>query len=248
MIKNTFILLAKIGTKKEQTLWSQGITDWDKFLKTKYIKGWPKKQYYDHRIIQAQQELSKGNSEYFSNKMPSKEKWRLYDHFKDEAGYLDLEIDSYGRIIVIGLSNYYNTNFLVRGVNLDKENLQKELDKYKIIVTFNGSAFDLPRIKNQLGVEVKVPHIDLKPLCINLGLKGGLKEIEKQLNLRRPEHLNGNPVELWKAFQASTDREYLELLLDYNREDCENLKGVMEYVYREMKGIVEKLYKPIRLH
>ncbi len=79
-----------------------------------------------------------------------------------------------------------------------------------------------------------MPHIDLKPLCVNLELKGGLKEVEKVLNLKRPPHLYGNPVELWKTFHASGDREYLDLLLEYNREDCENLKGVMDYVYEEM--------------
>ena len=42
-------------------------------------------------------------------------------------------------------------------------------------------------------------------------------------------------MELWKAFHASGDREYLELLLEYNREDVENLKAVMGKVYGKMK-------------
>ena len=116
--------------------------------------------------------------------------------------------------------------------------IEKELTKFKLLITFNGSSFDLPKLKRELGVNVIIPHIDLKPLCVNLGLVGGLKKVEKELNLRRPAHLNGNPVSLWKAFHASGDREYLELLIEYNREDIENLKGVMETVYRKLPTLL----------
>ena len=158
--------------------------------------------------------------------------WRLYNEFKDDCCFLDIEINSLGKVVVVGISNYYNTNFFVKGVNLHL--IQQELSKYKIVITFNGGAFDLPKLKKQLNITFNMPHIDLKPLCVNLGLKGGLKEVEKILHLKRPQHLYGNPVDLWKAFHASGDREYLDLLLDYNREDIENLKGVMDYVYKEL--------------
>jgi len=121
----------------------------------------------------------------------------------------------------------------VGGFNLEQKTLEKELKKYKLLITFNGSAFDLPKLKKQFKLDIPVPHLDLKPLCLNLGLKGGLKEIEKQLNLKRPPHLYGNPVELWKAFHASGDKEYLNLLLDYNKEDIENLKAVADKVCKD---------------
>ena len=35
------------------------------------------------------------------------------------------------------------------------------------------------RTLKQLQIEINLPHIDLKPLCVNLGLMGGLKEVEK---------------------------------------------------------------------
>ena len=60
---------------------------------------------------------------------------------------------------------------------------------------------------------------------------------EKILGLKRPTHLYGNPVDAWKTFHASGDREYLELLLDYNREDVENLKRIMEVVYDKLNRI-----------
>lgn len=242
MIKHSFVFLEKISQAKEKSLWKQGIKDWPSFLKIENIKGIPplKKSYYDRKIQEAQQALGNGDSSYFVGKLAPKYMWRLYEHFKEECGFLDVEIDSYGKVVVVGISHYYSTNFFVQGANLEKNILEKELKKYKLLVTFNGAAFDLPRLRKQLGISLTIPHIDLKPLCVNLGMKGGLKDIEKQLNLKRPAHLYGNPVDLWKAFHASGDREYLELLLEYNREDVENLKAVMERVYLELKA---NLYK-----
>jgi hypothetical protein len=161
--------------------------------------------------------------------------WRLYPQFKEDCCFLDVETDSYGKITVVGISNYYTTATFVQGFNLERKLLEKELAKYKLLVTFNGGAFDLPKLKKKLLLELKMPHIDLKPLCVKLGLKGGLKEVEKMLNAKRPAHLYGNPVDLWKAFHASGDREYLELLIDYNKEDIENLKGIMNVVYKKMR-------------
>lgn len=243
MIQHSFTFLEKISVKREKLWRQQGIITWNDFLKAEKVKGMPdqKKSYFNRKIREAQGALSAGNSAYFIERLPTTATWRLYDSFKDECGFLDIEIDSYGKMVVVGISDYFHTNFFVRGVNLEKELLEQELQKYKLLVTFNGAAFDLPRLQKQFGISLTVPHIDLKPLCVKLGWKGGLKEVEKLLNLKRPAHLYGNPVDLWKAFQASGDREYLELLLDYNREDVENLKGVMEKVYQKMKAY---LYKP----
>ncbi len=237
--------MEKVSQKKEETIWKQGIKDWQDFLKAERIKGIPpeKKASYNRKLKQAQEALIQENSAYFIPHLPKKERWRLYTLFKDECGFLDLEIDSFGKVILVGISDYYSTNTFVKGVNLEKSFLEKELSKFKLLVTFNGASFDLPKLKKQLQVEINLPHIDLKPLCVNLGLSGGLKEIETALNLKRPPHLKGNPVELWKAFHASGDREYLELLLDYNKEDVENLKTIMEHVYSQLS---KKLYKQLK--
>lgn len=235
MIRKSFIFLEKVSSKKEKSIWKQGVKDWADFLKCKEIKGIAieKKSYYDRQIKEAQQALMEDNSAYFVGKFPNKEMWRIYDYFREETGFLDIEIDSYGKIILVGISDYYNSNFFVKGANLSKESLEKELLKFKLLITFNGSSFDLPKLKKQLDfdVKIKIPHLDLKPLCVSLGFVGGLKEVERKLNLKRPSHLYGNPVELWKAFHASGDREYLDLLIDYNREDIENLRMIAEKVY-----------------
>ncbi|MAF99338.1 MAG: hypothetical protein CMH61_01890 [Nanoarchaeota archaeon] len=239
MIRNSFVFLEKIRSRKEKSILKQ-VSGWNEFLRSD-VKGISsqRKQYYNRKIKEAQRALINEDASYFIDKLPGKEMWRLYDYFKEDCCFLDIEVDSYGNVILVGISNYYDTNFFVKGVNLSKESIGRQLEKYKITVTFNGSSFDLPKLK-KLGVTTHVTHIDLKPLCVNLGLKGGLKEIEKKLDLRRPSHLYGNPVDLWKSFHASGEKEWLQLLMDYNAEDCENLKLVMQHVYKEMCA---KIYK-----
>ena len=243
MIRDSFVLLEKISATKEQQLWAQGIKQWPDFLRAKKIKGISaaKKHYYDRQLWEAMKKLQEDDSSYFVGKLPGRETWRLYPHFRDECGFLDVVVDSQGNISVVGISNYYRSVSFVKGFNLEKNELEKEIQKYKIIVSFNGKTFDFPKLQKGLGVVITIPHIDLKPLCAQLGLVGGLKEVEKLLNLKRPDHLHGNPVELWKAFHASGDKEYLELLLEYNREDIENLKGVMDFVYKELTNRIQKL-------
>ena len=243
MIHHTFLFLEKIRKRKEQTIWAQHIKDWPTFLNTKTIRGIASKtkSYYDRQLKQAHLALKDDNSSYFSSKLPATELWRLYHYFKENAGYLDIEINSSGKVILVGIHDgNTNTNFFIRGANLELPLLEKELQKYKLLITFNCAAFDVPKLKKQLNLNLTIPHIDLKPLCIKLNLRGGLKEIEHTLNLKRPSHLYGNPVDLWKAFHASGDREYLQLLLDYNREDCENLQRIMDYCYTHLSTSLTK--------
>lgn len=236
MIRRSFVLLDRVSNRKEQSLWKSGIKTWDQFWKAARIPGIAPttKFYYDRRLQEAQQALQEGNSSYFVGKLPGKEMWRLYQHFRDECCFLDIETDMWGKVTVVGISNYYDSKAFVRHFNLDAKAIAREIQKYKVLITFNGSSFDLPKLRKQLGIIISVPHIDLKPLCVNLGLKGGLKEVERRLNLKRPEHLLLDPVACWENFQATNDGEQLQLLVDYNKEDIENLKGVMEWCYRAL--------------
>src|SRR3989338_8073352 len=149
MIQHSFIFLDKIGRRKEQQLWQQGIKDWSSFLHAHHISGISRraKAYYDRQIKEAWRALREDNPAYFLGRLPAKEAWRLWDYFKEQAGFLDVEIDSRGKVVVVGISDYYTTNFFVSGVNLERALLEKELSKYKVLVTFNGAAFDLPRLR-----------------------------------------------------------------------------------------------------
>ena len=239
MIRQSFIFLERVSTKTEKNIRKQA-KDWNNFLITDKIKGLsPKrKQYYNRKIEEAQRALYSFKSEYFTKILPRTETWRLYDFFKDETLYLDIEIaNRKGDIAVIGMYDGVNTKIMIKGFNLNLNILRKELNKYKLIVTFNGSVFDIPVIKRYFSdIIPKIPHIDLRFLCARLGLNGSLKEIEPKLGIKRPRFLKGNPIDLWKAFFASGDREYLDLLIQYNEEDIINLKPLIEYCYKNLKN------------
>lgn len=230
MLKNTFAFLEGIGPKTEKMLINAGILSWDDFLSASAIRGisQKRKSYYDIKLRNAKKAALEGNAEFFANLLPQREMWRLYPMFRDSCIFLDIEVDSKGKIILLTLFNRFETKTLVGGIHLDKATIESQLSNSNLLITYNGSAFDVPKLKQQLGVTITIPHLDLKPLCQRLGLKGGLKYIEHEIRIHRPPHLHGRPVDAWKSFLASGDREYLDLLVQYNQEDAVNLYQLIE--------------------
>ncbi|MBI3036955.1 ribonuclease H-like domain-containing protein [Candidatus Woesearchaeota archaeon] len=246
MIQSSFIFLEKITAARERKLWQQGILSWDDFLKTERIRGisTAAKKYYDRKIIEARKQLYLENSNYFASLMPQAEHWRLYEFFKEEAVYIDIETDGLSDnndVTLVGLFDGFDTKTMIRRVNLDWQRLRKELEKYRIVVTFNGSVFDLPFMERRYGkVLPKVPHVDLRFCCSRIGLTGGLKKIEKELNIHRGNSIveglyGGDAAQLYRMWRGSGDDYYLQLLVEYNEEDVINLKRIAEYAYAKLK-------------
>ncbi len=236
MIRNSFIFLDRFGQRKEASIWQQGIADWNDFLDAKRIKGISekKKSYFDRKLLEAKEQLYDENSEHFSQLLPTTEHYRLYDFFKDDALFLDIETASHhGYISVIGMYDGSETKTMIRNRNLDKELLLKELSKCKILVTFNGLSYDAPLLERFFGFRINLPHIDLRHVCSRIGLKGGLKQIEKQLEIKRRKEVDGlggqDACTLWQTFMATGNDYYLDLLIKYNEEDTINLKQLADY-------------------
>ncbi|MDB4303471.1 ribonuclease H-like domain-containing protein [Desulfosarcina sp.] len=241
MIRKSFIFLPGISKKTEENIWKQGITSWDSFIKSD-IKGISKKRkhLYNTQLLYARSNLYSFNSSYF-NTLPTTQTWRLYDFFRGDIVFLDIEatgVNKQNDITVVGLFDGIDTKTMIKGVNLDFKVLKKELEKYKLIITFNGSSFDLPFIKKRYDILPDIPHIDLRHLCAKVGLTGGLKEIEKKLGIKRNRIVDnmhgGDPLTLWKMYRGSGDAYYLEVLVEYNEEDVINLKKIMEYCYKKI--------------
>ncbi len=245
MITSSFIFIPGVSYAKEKSLWNSGVQNWKHFLEAEKVDGMGaiKKKVCDQLLQEASQKLIADDAGYFAQLFSSQDTWRLYNHFKDNTCYLDIETSGYyGDVTVVGLSNGIDTNIFVKGINLDKEVLKKVLSQYQLLVTFNGSSFDLPVIKRYLGdVIPKVPHVDLRHCCSKLGLTGGLKSIEKELGIKRADEVanmqGAQAVYLWQLWKSTGEKKYLDLLVQYNEEDILNLKPLAEYAY---KGLVEK--------
>ena len=155
-------------------------------------------------------------------------------------------IGRFDTITVIGLFDGIDTKTMIKGINLDFSCIARELKRYKIIVTYNGAAFDIPFIrKRHPGLLPDIPHFDLKPACDRIGLTGGLKEIEKKMGIKRNSIIEkmhgGDAATLWRMHRATGDEYYLRLLVEYNEEDVINLKTIAEHVVEKLK---EKSFEP----
>lgn len=182
-----------------------------------------------------------GDIRFFVQRLKSGELWRLFDHFKANTAYLDIETnggwDGFEEVTVIGLHDGLGTKTFVNGVNL--EDFETEVSAYDLLVTFNGSCFDLPCLRRAFpGISLPPAHIDLRFVLKRLGFSGGLKAIEKRMGLLREGGITGlnglDAVRLWAEYRQLGNASALERLISYNEADVVNLRPLMEIVYKRM--------------
>ncbi|MFI5388043.1 MAG: ribonuclease H-like domain-containing protein [Fimbriimonadales bacterium] len=238
-MRRTFIHVPHIGKTTEQSLWKQGCSDWDAYLtdEGRYKTGSADRGEVRAFLEQSRQALDASEHQFFARHLGTKESWRAYPEFRKSCVYLDIESD--GRsITAIGLFDGSDFKCLVKGESL--ENFRDEISRYSMIVTFCGGAFDLPMLERQFrGVTLDQIHIDLCPLLRRLGHRGGLKRIEKEFGIVRPEGLDGldgfDAVVLWRRYCSLGDESALNRLIAYNREDCVNLERLAEIAFSKME-------------
>jgi len=151
--------------------------------------------------------------------------------------YLDIEttgLYSYcHKITVVGLS--FGDSGLVDqwiGEDITADALLEALEPASTLYTYNGSRFDLPFLRDHLGVNLhdRFQHRDLMLDCWRRNLYGGLKAVERRLGIPRMlKDIDGlEAVRLWNRYEKQRDQEALRRLLDYNREDVLNLRALKE--------------------
>ncbi|MDA8086528.1 MAG: ribonuclease H-like domain-containing protein [Nitrospiraceae bacterium] len=254
MIKNTFSILEGVGSRLERRLWQRGILEWQDFIRAPEIAaiGPARKSAFDRKLMDAGSRLARGDSGYFARVLRQKEHWRLYEEFREGAVCLDIETNGWhpaagGYVTVAGLYDGFDYKAFVRGGNLSASALQKELSRYRYLITFFGSGFDMPFLRDTLGIHFEGAHFDLCFGARRVGMKGGLKKIEPLVGIHRDESVQGvdgyQAVRLWhEAMRGS--REAMELLITYNREDTVNLMAMAGVLYGRLKaqtGIEEYL-------
>jgi len=237
MLTNTFIHIQGIGAITEQRIWDSGIRDWDSIDGNTPITVSPRRRYLlQNGIEESKRHLANHNPAYFSNLLPANQSWRLFPEFRDSMVYLDIEttgLDRYfNRITTIALYDGKSISTYVRGQNLD--DFIEDIQKYKVIISYNGISFDIPFIENYLKIRLDHAHIDLRYILYSLGFKGGLKGCERQLGMDRGDlkDIDGFfAVLLWDEYQRTGDRKALETLLAYNIQDTINLEALMVLAY-----------------
>lgn len=159
-----------------------------------------------------------------------------------EKLYLDIETTGLSRkrheVTVVGAYDNEKVYQLVKGRNLCEENICELLERANCIVTYNGKRFDVPFLQKKYDIELNGRHKDLMYLGWKVGLKGGLKKIEREIGIGRESGVCGGSeaVRLWKKYQREECKESLRKLLMYNREDVVNLVDVEKAIEKRRKG------------
>lgn len=246
MLPSTFVILSGIGTATERRLWQDGLLTWNHFLSQSKIPGISahRKQWYDQELVRAQTEFDSGRLDYFTSRLASREHWRFFELCESRTLYLDIETTGTspqdGDVTVVGLHRRGETVCLVRGETLTAERLQTELDACTLLVTFFGTGFDVPYLRAKFPqLSFSMPHFDLCFAARRLGLRGGLKQIERDLGIERDAAVQGldgwDAVRLWMQWRAG-DAAAKDLLLAYNAADTANLAPLAKQVFHDISS------------
>lgn len=236
MLKNSFIHVQGIGTKKEEQLWHAGIHTWDDFIFPYPANISPANAELINTYLQNSKKNLPETPTYFTKLLPSSQHWRLFPHYRSSVVFLDIETTGLGGfndyITTISLYDGKSIKYFVHGENLD--DFVQEINRYNLLVTYNGKTFDIPFIEKFFGITISAAHIDLRYILNSLGYKGGLKGCEKQFGLDRGV-LSGVDgyfaVLLWREYKRTSNPKALETLLAYNIEDVVNLEMLMAHAY-----------------
>ena len=249
MLANSFCHFPGIGPSEEQNLWDAGVHHHKQVLEVDNLPIAISLEAFKSHCHVSQQALEQGNSQYFMQHLPSQESWRMFEDFKDKVAYLDIETNGRrndpDQVTTISIYTGKAFKTFVKDQNL--EEFPKIIQKFKLLVTFNGKSFDLPVLRMRFGLSFDHAHIDLMHILRSLGYKGGLKSIEKQLGIHRPEtphELNGrDAIKLWRNFRRTKNPKALETLLAYNMEDVLNLERLMIFTWNQKQKILPSLIK-----
>lgn len=238
MLRGTFVHLPGVGPQTERRFWASGIEDWDIALSSRAPCGVSPRRWDELRdlIEESFRRLERGHYRYFAERLAPGYHWRAWPEFSDAAAYLDIETTGAGpgaQVTLVGIYDGVRVHQFLAGENL--EDLPEFLERFAVLVTFNGAAFDLPFLRRRFrGLQLDQLHFDVRFALQRLGIHGGLKKIETQLGLARDSEIAGfngeDAVRLWWEYQAG-DEKSLDLLLRYNAADVVNLEYLANYAY-----------------
>lgn len=242
ILSRTFVHVPGVGLVTERALWENGITSWQKFLNSSsQIPAYLRSRTHVYRFIEKSDEALRNlNAAFFEKHLPRDQWWRLYPNFESKCVFLDIETTGlshyYDEITLVGIYDGKRVKTLLAGHNL--ANLSDLLRPYEIVVTFNGTLFDIPFLKTKFP-SLRLPpiHLDLRYLLKRLGLSGGLKQIEQTLGIRRSKETQSvdglMATVLWARYLRG-DIQALEQLVKYNAADITSLQSLIGYTCQRL--------------
>jgi len=236
-IENSFIPVEGVGETTEHRLWREGVTTWERFDPAVDVRGVgaTTADRIESFIAEALTRLDDGDAAYFDRTFPSDERWRLYENFRADTCFFDIETtgldERRNQVTTVSFHRDGETTTLVAGDDLTARRIREEFADASLLATFNGARFDVPFLETSFGLDVETPHLDLMYPAKRAGLSGGLKSIETELGIDRdrPDLSGRDAVRLWREYERG-DEDALDTLVSYNREDTENLRTLADVV------------------
>jgi uncharacterized protein len=244
VLRATFLHLPGVGPATETELWRRGIRDWADLGRagSSAVAGPGLLGRWTAELSASEQALASRDAAWFARRLPDREHWRLYPEFRPECAFLDIETTSLspyeGIVTVVTVHGAGATRTFIAGEDL--EELPAYLRRFGLLVTFNGTRFDVPFLEVALP-HIRVPpvHIDLRFLLYRLGIAGGLKRIEVTVGLGDRTGVEGidglAAVRLWQEHRRGSPGA-LDRLVRYNRADTANLEPLLDFAVERLTG------------
>ena len=247
MLHTCFRHLPGVGPGFENKLKERGICTWEEALNHPLPCNAARAEELRGFLRESQARLAAGDAAWFGARLTPAEQWRLWPHFRHSAACVDIETNGlygdYVQITTIALYDGARMRLYAQGggerlserLGREVHALQQFCDdilNYTLLVTWNGRCFDVPILRNELGIPLNHAHMDLRFVFRALGLRGGLKLVERRLGLDRGDvaGLDGwDAVRLWQRYEMYDDLRSLRTLLDYNAADVTGLEYLAEY-------------------
>lgn len=248
MIARALRHLPGIGPSRQETLREVGLDDWFAIAERRRPppgfgpRAWDTVRQAAESGIRA---LEREDLGFLVETLAPSDRWRILVGRFDRTVFFDIETaglepsDAVTLAVCLdagGLHCFFN------GENLD--DLLDYLDAAPLLATFNGTGFDVPRIARHFNVPgLRCPHIDLRWICHHQGLRGGLKHIERMLEVSRPADLEGldgaGAVALWRLWRDEGRRPARDLLARYCCADVVGLRRVAARITARAAGCGE---------
>ena len=242
MLTNSFLHIRGVGPLTERRIWQRGVQTWQTFLADPRAAGLSAN--ITARIAESVacsvDCLQRDDHRFFAIALPRREHWRAYPEFSHRVAYLDIETTALqgDDVTLIGVYDGERVRTYMKGQDLHQ--FAEDIADYSLLVTYYGACFDLPFLRRRFAdLILDQLHIDLCPVLRRLGLTGGLKNIERQLDIQRSPETSGldgwDAVRLWREWERGS-KDALELLKRYNGEDVVNLETLMRYAYQGLRA------------
>ncbi|HMP96101.1 MAG TPA: ribonuclease H-like domain-containing protein [Kiritimatiellia bacterium] len=236
--------LPGFGPKKIAALQEQGAGDWSQLLEMhQQLPGLAcDKPAWVTAIQRDRDAAARGDLRALVASLHRADHWRILADFPDQAAYVDIETSgdqAHPEITVVAVN--YRGRVFTFTAERDLHRFLDLLDTLSLLVTFNGASFDIPQLEAHFHIPMNdIAHIDLRWSCYHAGLKGGLKEIERQFGLIRPPDLLGvDGAEadwLWRRWKMTGQPHLVAKLIRYCAADVVGLEHLAHRLIAQCTG------------